>query len=134
MPRLLFVIPSLSTAVDQRTNQLSLFHICEQFNPDSFPAALPYFEVVCLWQRETGDDGALFEQRVRMLSPGGVEEVAKFHIEFPLQHMRHRAIVGFAGIKIQEPGFYEIEVCVRRKGEEDWGDPKGAFYLQISSF
>ena len=64
MPRLLFLAASLSTSVDQRTNQLSLFHLVEQFNPDRFPAVLPYFEVVCLWQRESGDDIHKFEQRV----------------------------------------------------------------------
>lgn len=133
MPRLLFLAASLSTSVDQRTNQLSLFHLVEQFNPDRFPAVLPYFEVVCLWQRESGDDIYKFEQRVRMLSPGGVDEVANFQIEFPMERMRHRAIVGFAGIKVEEPGFYEIEVCVRRKATDQWGDPKGTYYIQVST-
>jgi len=133
MPRLLFLAASLSTSVDQRTNQLSLFHLVEQFNPDRFPAVLPYFEVVCLWQRESGDDIHKFEQRVRMLSPGGVDEVANFQIEFPMERMRHRAIVGFAGIKVEEPGFYEIEVCVRRKATDQWDDPKGTYYIQVST-
>ncbi len=133
MARLLFVGAALSTAVDQRSNQLSLFHMVEQFNPGRFPATLPYFEVVCLWQKETGDNDTRFEERVRMLSPGGVEEVANFTVEFPLERMRHRAIVGFSGIKVNEPGFYEIEVCSRVKGEEEWGDPKGSYFIQVSA-
>ncbi len=132
MPRLLLLAASLSTAVDQRTNQMSLFHIVEQFNPKQFPAVLPYFEVVCLWQRESGDEVHRFEERVRMLSPGGVDEVTNYQIEFPLDRMRHRAIVGFAGVKVEEPGFYEIEVCVRRKGQQEWGDPRGSFFIQVS--
>jgi len=132
MPRLLFVSASLSTAVDQRSNQLSLFHMVEQFNPPKYPAILPYFEVVTLWQKETGDNDGRFEQRLRMLSPGGVEEVAIFIVEFPMERIRHRAIVGFSGIRVSEPGFYEIEVCVRPKGEEMWGDPKGAYFIQVS--
>ncbi len=132
MPRLLLLAASLSTAVDQRTNQLSLFHVVEQFNPKKFPATLPYFEVVCLWQRESGDDANKFQERLRMLSPGGVEEVTNYMVEFPLDRMRHRAIVGFAGVKVEEPGFYEIEVCLRKVGAENWGDPKGSFFIQVN--
>jgi len=132
MPRLLLLAASLSTAVDQRTNQLSLFHVVEQFNPRTFPTPLPYFEVVCLWQRESGDDVHKFEERVRMLSPAGIDEITNYQIEFPLDRMRHRAIVGFAGVKVEEPGFYEIEVCVRRKGDESWGDPKGSYFIQVN--
>ncbi len=118
MPQLLFALCCHSTSIDSRTNNVSIFHIIEQLQFQSFPAVFPFLEIVTHWRRET-DQLQTFTQRIRLLNPqGGV--IGEHEIPVIMEQSRHRVFEQIQGLPFQQAGTYTFEVSIRREGQEQW--------------
>ena len=53
--RVNFSVAARGAAVDQETNNLSIFEIVEEIQAEAFPIVLQHFAFVCAWQRDDPD-------------------------------------------------------------------------------
>jgi hypothetical protein len=122
MPKLLIFTASQSSAVDARTNTMSIFEIIEELRSSKFPTRVRQVDFVVLWLRQQGEENARLEQRIRIERPDG-REVGVINSAFAMDNARHRIINRLVDMPIAMPGEYKIELYVRPAGAGDWGLP-----------
>jgi hypothetical protein len=134
MPRCYFLALSHSSALDKGSNNLSVFHLIEQFKVEAPPETTALSdasdagagdservimaEVHVYWQAEPAEIGSSIEFRVVRRAEGKPDEAGQ---AFPLQltHRRFRfRTVGFVLPSME--GAWELRVEWRRAGETVW--------------
>ena len=122
MPKLLIFTASQSSAIDARTNSMSIFEIIEELRSPKFPTRLRQVDFVVLWQRQKNEENARLEQRIRIERPDG-QEAGVIKSAFVMNNARHRIINRLVDLPIPIPGEYKIELYVRPAGAGDWDLP-----------
>lgn len=93
-------------------------------------AARREWTVVSIWQREPGDEGQRFEQRMALIDAGG-----KAHMqgvtEFELTKTFHRLMGRIPGFP-SDAGEYTLVVSLKRADEQEWAQ-KGQYPLLVTT-
>ncbi len=118
MPKLLIFTASQSSAIDARTNSMSIFEIIEELRSPKFPTRLRQVDFVVLWQRQKNEENARLEQRIRIERPDG-QEASVIKSAFVMNNARPRKINRLDDVPIHIPGEYNIERYARPAGPGD---------------
>lgn len=111
VPRLLFLVPTESLAIDQASNRLSLFNVLEQVNLPAFPALLPQVCITILWQKERDERSEdVFVQTIEIRDPDGTAICPPRQAQFSMPKKRHRLVSIISNIQIYRAGQHEIRL------------------------
>lgn len=111
MARLEYFVVAESSAVDQRTNQVSVFNIYEALAADTLPVFLK-LDALGVWRVEPGDSESNWQVIVRLRSPSGEEKDFSANIRVREGSRRHRVLQRFEGFPITEPGAWTVELLL----------------------
>ena len=110
MARLEFFVVSRSVAIDQATNQASVFEILEVVQAARFPALIQQCVAVSLWRREPGDEDRDFSLVLRVTTPAG--STHEIRTNFRLSSPRHRVMQRIQGLPIEREGRLRFEAIL----------------------
>ena len=134
MPKLVLFVPCLSTAVDFKSNVLSVFNIFEEL---TVPRDTPLdkvrfsFEVVSLWIRQQGEENSSYVQRQKLFSPNG-EEIGGVETTFVAEKARQRLIIGWEQVPVPQLGIYTLTLWIKKLEDQNWPDsPEATYQLPI---
>jgi hypothetical protein len=113
MPRIEYFVVSESISNDQNTNNVSIFHICEEFS-GRLPITLSRLVATSCWSIEPADKGKDFQVALRVLLPGGalMPELRDLKVNFTTDRARHRVFQYIHGLRVEHPGDLVIEVLL----------------------
>jgi hypothetical protein len=120
-----FVVCSALVSIDQRSNALSLFNLCEEFNIPAFPFAFPHMAVVALLTREANEPSEPANVEMRFFLDA--QEIFRTPIRLNFQqHLRMRFVVDVQAIVLPRPG--SLRVVIQHDGVE-----LGQWKIQVNS-
>jgi len=108
MPTLEYFLVSESLAVDQTTNQASVFNIFEELRATAFPFHVPQMAAICAWNMAPSEQGQEYQALLRIVPPGG--EPREQRINFVGHRLRSRIILRVIGLPIEQAGDLRFEV------------------------
>ena len=111
MPRLEYFVVSESSAIDQVSGRVSLFHILEHLRPQRFPAFIPKCVATVTLVFEDDEIGRDY-QVVFSLSRPGVEEIDEVSVNFTPGARSHRILQRSMGMPIKAQGCLRFGVKV----------------------
>lgn len=109
--RTLYSLCSESSAIDQSTNRVSMFHVIERINAASFPFFVPQIHYVTLFSREDSDPMKA-EMEFRVSIGQKIVFSSPVSIEFE-ENKDTRFINDFGGLPIPNPGILEFYYLYR---------------------
>lgn len=128
MARLVMIAPCVDYIIGQ-DNTLSIIRMIDQIVVDaseeidaSMEAVSAPFHVITSWVKESGDNGYMFEQRARVITPSGttsIDRIARFR--FGDKATGHYTAAKVTGFPVHEEGVYQIEISLRRVDDtQEW--------------
>jgi hypothetical protein len=114
MPRLEYFLVAESSAIDERTDRVSLFNILEQYRPPKLPFALPHCVAVCVWTREAEDAGKPFQALLKVTLPGE-DETKDLAINFRMENEVVRNRLEISLIPLSRQGEIRFELSLNGK-------------------
>ncbi len=116
MPKLEYFLVSDSLSVDQETNNVSLFGICEEFTT-TLPGQMPHVVATSSWLVDSTDRNEDFQAtlRVRLDGESVSSKLDDFKINFTTERDRHRIFHHVNGLKLSKPGELEFEILLDGK-------------------
>jgi|SoiMetStandDraft_2_1073263.scaffolds.fasta_scaffold629529_1 hypothetical protein len=126
MPRLLLFAPCEKVITDQQGNSVSLITLLQEIRYSVFQnvqippnAALPMkWDVLSLWEKETGDEGIEFEQKIRLVDRNE-RVLIEYGAQFRFEKRVHRLTLRILGFPMTEPGLLNLVLLLTRPGL-DW--------------
>lgn len=129
MPRIVLFVPCEKLIIDTQTNNITLISVLHQISyrprsniqlpPD---AAIPMqWDVVSVWQREDGDEGISFNQRLTLRAHGNENVIFERVSPWRFATLFARNVVRIRGFPIAAQGFLDLTLSYRRP-ESDWLD------------
>lgn len=99
-------ICSSSSALDARTNSISIFHVLEEVHAPAYPIVIPGMSVIALLEL---DDGELINQEMKLRVFLGDQQLfaAPFQTNFQVRR-KARAIADFNGLVVPAPGMLRV--------------------------
>ena len=113
-----YITCAASSAVDGKTNKLSLFHVLDEISSPTYPLRLGSFCVASLFERETSED-AIQSYAVAISLNGAL--LASFTMKLDFQSARrNRTVNTIAGLTIPGPGALSINIVQRKNVLAEW--------------
>ena len=102
MPRLEYFVVSEGVSIDQRTNNVSVFGICEERTT----GFIPNLVATSCWNMAPDERDHDFQAtlRVRLNGESVLPELDNFKINFTTERNRHRIFHYVNGLKLEKPG------------------------------
>lgn len=110
MPKLEYFVVAESVTVDQFTNRVSLFNVCDEVAVLKFPASLGQLVAVCSWNAEEADIGKDFQVGVVLRTSDGTK--GPFTSNFTMKGKRHRTVLALRDFRVSKAGRVEFEVTL----------------------
>lgn len=104
-------------SLDRATGRLSVFNMLESVLAPSYPALLPKFVVVNVY--EIDDGGGPHWERVTVLDDAG-QELARVIAELRGEGAAHRSMGIIQGMRLTKPGVYTVVVEGAKKRDGPW--------------
>jgi hypothetical protein len=98
-----FLTASESTAIDSRTNALSLFNVLEEILSPSFPVLIPKISIIALLERTLDEPTVLESVTLEIRMDQDLLLTTPMNIDFQ-GRPRIRAIVEYQGFVVHRPG------------------------------
>lgn len=112
MPRLEFFVVAESAAMDQVTNQASVFNILEEVRAEGFPFLIPQCVAMSLWRSEPGDADRDWQVILRIALPGSDPQDFSTNFRIAPTGLRHRIAQRLVGLLIQREGDLRFELLL----------------------
>ena len=110
MPPLEYFVVAESATVDQFTNRVSVFNVCDEIHASAFPIKIGRIVGICSWNAEEGDENKEFQIEVRVQLPEGKPRI--FNANFTMPARRQRSFLTFEGIQVSRSGVVEFKVLL----------------------
>jgi hypothetical protein len=116
-----YIACSTSSAVDAKTNRLSLFHVLDEISAPGFPLTLATICVASLFEREVEEDPLQIYNLAFSLN-------SALLASFPMQvefhkARRNRAVNTIAGLSIPAPGMVLVSIVQKNRVLAQWPMP-----------
>lgn len=103
-----FFIAAQRAIIDERSNELTLVGVVEEFAAGAFPAQLPRFDLVACWNLDQGEKGE-FEATLHYEAPGLPTPIA-FPVRFQGGSRRARCLIQVHSLPVPEAGDVLIRI------------------------
>jgi len=116
MPRLEYFVVSEGLSVDQRTNNVSLFGVCEEYKT-TIPGFFAKLVATSSWNIDPEEHGNDFQAtlRVKLNEESVLPELDNFKINFTTDRDRHRIFHYIDNLKVMKPGNLVFEILLDGK-------------------
>ncbi len=125
MIRHVWSVVCASSIIDAQTNNISLINVLEQLNlaaaPPTTPTPIPVpLQLVSLWARDENSTAESATARIRLRTPGGLEdEIGQFAVDLS-HYARYRSRMMITHLLVDRAGYYEF--MVERQSGEGWAE------------
>ena len=127
MPDCYLLAVCSGSALDQSSNNFSLFGLVEQLQVREAPSVLP-LEVHVYWEFEPAELNEEFEMRLVLIRDGrdlSTSAPIPFHSATPRFRIR------LAGFEAREPGSFHLKVDWQRPGSSNWNRMAISWPIQV---
>lgn len=126
MPKLLALLVSERSIIDERSHQASLIHIADTLNvnapelPPDDAAAYVGWSLFVMWHSDPAEFGKEFIQRLTLIGPNG-ERASPHDTPFKPESLIKSEVISFTHMPIGQAGVYYFEISIRpTEGDEEY--------------
>jgi hypothetical protein len=133
MPRCYLLTVAAGSALDQHSNNVSLFNVVEQINVPAGaqppPRGIIPLELHAYWQLASREINQPFDMRFVMLADSGLETPSEIYTHKPATPRFRTRTLGLPAPPVV--GHYELRVDWRESGTEGWSRESAAWPIAI---